>query len=98
MPESGRKVGIPYRSVLLRDVPVGSLYQEVLLRVSAAVKTAAIEQDLIRPLQLEATFGLCAPEGPAKMATLSEEVVEQASWYFKTGLGGRGGGGGGRWE
>ena len=81
---SGRTISVAYRSVRLQGLVVQNLYEETEYRISAAIKSAGITQQLIHPLEAEVMLGICDVPLPwTGMAPLGDELVEQATHHTK---------------
>ena len=76
---SARKVDIMYRNSMVRGVEVTSLYDDICVRFSAALKSAAVAQDLLLPC--EHLLGLHDVTEGTQMAAITPSLVAQAALH-----------------
>ena len=74
-----RKVDISYRSTLLKQVEVSTVYAEAELRIWAVIKSEAVRLKLLDPLGAELALGIRDEQAVFKFP-ITAEVLAQVSW------------------
>ena len=69
-----------YRSIVITGIEVGSILEEINIRISALLKAAAIESGKILPMACEPILGIVSKSDyEGKVANQAEEVWSKAS-------------------
>ena len=84
---------VDYRNITIPNIAVSSFYNEASLRLSACIKTAAVEQSLLAPLAVESLLGVQDRDDKCdRLHKLAADVVEKATAgkFYRDGCGGLG--------
>ena len=72
---------IDYRSVTLSGMKVSSIYEQATLMLSSMIKSAAISQKMLDPMDVEKLLDIQNSTRAGKVAKLSVALVQQASFF-----------------